>query len=71
MDVLIRHISQEISQYVLIRIHNKHTQVTPEDPREALEDRAWKVITDAKKSKSEALEVRNMMYYMTFCVAHI
>jgi hypothetical protein len=27
MDVLIRHISQEISQYVLIRIHNKHTQV--------------------------------------------
>jgi hypothetical protein len=27
MDVLIQHIFQEISQYVLIRIHNKHTQV--------------------------------------------
>jgi hypothetical protein len=27
MDVSIRHVSQEISQYVLIRIHNKHTQV--------------------------------------------
>ena len=28
MDVLIRHISQEISQYVLIPIYNKHTQLT-------------------------------------------
>jgi hypothetical protein len=30
MDVLIRYISQEISQYVLIRIHNKHTQLYTE-----------------------------------------
>jgi hypothetical protein len=28
IDLLIRHISQEISQYVLIRIYNKHKQVT-------------------------------------------
>jgi hypothetical protein len=27
MDVLIQQISQEISQYVLIRIHNKHIQI--------------------------------------------
>jgi hypothetical protein len=27
MDILIQHISQEVSQYVLIPIYNKYTQV--------------------------------------------
>jgi hypothetical protein len=40
--------------------------VTPEDPNEALEDKAWKLIADARKSKAEAAEVQREMCYLLY-----